>query len=84
MELTTISAQIREFIGKEVLDGNDSDLNETTPLLEWGVLNSFETVRLRNFIKSQFQITVPNQEMNAANLTNIETIAKLVARYLPS
>ena len=74
--LTTLT----EYISREVLDGQADDLEPTTPLLEWGVLNSMEMTRLLVFVRDTFHVQVPADRVVASNFKNLATIADLVVQ----
>lgn len=78
MQRSDIMKQLKQFIANKVLDGKDIGLDETTPLLEWGVINSSEMVRLLSFIRQQFSVDVPVEKLTADHFINIATIADLV------
>lgn len=75
-----ISARLTAFLRDEVLRGDpENELNESTPLLAWGILNSLNTVRLLAFIREEFQVLVPAAEVNANNLADVRAIAAMVS-----
>ncbi len=78
MERTTVFSQLQTYIAQNLLEGMDVGLDENTPLLEWGVINSLEIVRLLAFIQQEFQLDVPNEKIVASNFTNLSTITDLV------
>ncbi len=78
MEGTRILEELRDYIANQVLDGKDIGLDATTPLLEWGVLNSIEIVRLVSFIHSHFGIEISIDELTADRFTNLEAITNLI------
>src|SRR5262245_43320741 len=67
--------QIQNYIVNEVLEGEDVGLSAETPLLELGILNSIEIVRLVSFVKDQFGVVL---EVRSDNFTNLNTIVALV------
>lgn len=78
MQRSDVIAQLKDYIAKTVLDGEDVGLNESTPLLEWGVINSFEIVRLLDFIQQQFAIEIPNEKVIADHFANLAVLTDLV------
>jgi acyl carrier protein len=75
--------QITIFIRESFLDGDPlGELNEKTPLLEWGVLNSINIVRLISFIRDEFDMIVPPSKINAQGFRNIRSISALVAEQV--
>jgi acyl carrier protein len=74
--------QLKGYIAQEVLHGESIGLNEQTPLLEWGILNSFEIVGTLGFIEKQFHIQVPIDKIVADHLINLLSITELVLEYM--
>jgi len=78
MQRSEVLEQVKSYISKQVLDGRDIGLNEMTPLLEWGLINSLEIVRLLSFLQEQFNIEVPSEKIIADHFINLASIADLV------
>lgn len=78
MEKSEIILKLRTYFIQDVLDGKDTSLDETTPLLEWGIINSFEMVRLVSYIRSDFGVDIPYEAISADHFTDILTIANLI------
>jgi acyl carrier protein len=78
MSNSTISDSLRMYIADEILDGQDIELENSTPLLEWGILNSMEITRLVNFIEKEFGIEIPGDKIVIENLKDIDAITKLI------
>lgn len=78
MQRTEVVAQLKKYIAQDVLSGKDIGLDETTPLLEWGVINSLEMVRLLSFIRTAFAVDIPMNKLTADNFTNLSSISNLV------
>lgn len=73
-----ILEQIKGYIAQEVLHGESLGLDEQTPLLEWGILNSFEMVGTLGFIEKQFHIQVPIEKIVADRFINLLSITEFV------
>ena len=54
MDNSNIVKHLKEYVSKEILEGQDMGLDATTPLLEWGIINSIEIARLVVFIENQW------------------------------
>ena len=78
MQLNQICEQLETYIALEVLEGKSIGLDNKSPLLEWGIINSLEIVRLSNFIKDNFDVTIPYEMMTAENLQDIDSIGRLI------
>ncbi|WP_409060699.1 phosphopantetheine-binding protein [Streptomyces sp. SYP-A7185] len=79
MEPTSVMNDIDAYIRKEFLDGDSStDLTFTSPLLEWGILNSMNTTRLATFVSERYEVTVAPRDMSPDNFRTIENVARMV------
>jgi acyl carrier protein len=79
MTQQTIVAALRDYFVTEVLEG-DTGLTASTPLLEYGVLNSLEIRRLVAFVEKHFGVAVPGDQVIAENLQDLNAIGRLIAR----
>lgn len=80
MTKTEISARLLGFIRERLLDDDPtSDLDERTPLLDWGVLNSMNTARMLGFIRDELGYDVPPVNVNARNFASVAAIAAMLA-----
>ncbi len=82
MQYATISEQLKQYIGQNILEGKDIGLDENTPLLEWGIINSLEIVRLTNFIRERFSVDISIEKLTPDYFTNISSLARLVQEEL--
>lgn len=80
MQRAEVMEQLRVYIAEKVLDGKNIGLDETTPLLEWGVINSIEIVRLLHFIRTQFDVDIPASNLIADHFINLAAITDLVLK----
>jgi acyl carrier protein len=60
-------------------DDQDVTINETTPLLKLGVLDSLKTAVLLNYIRSELKVMVPAERLTAHNFTDVRNIAAMVS-----
>jgi peptidyl carrier protein len=61
-----------------VTDDQGIEINEQTPLLEAGVLDSLKTAMLLNFIHSELHGTVPIEKMSTQNFKDARSIAAVI------
>jgi acyl carrier protein len=80
MDTEQVKNRIRAFIAKQLLEGNDEGLDEHTPLLELGVVDSMGITELTTFLEAELGVAVPPEELNAANFSTIEALSALVGR----
>lgn len=73
-------ADLREFVVAELLDGRDTGLDEHTPLLAWGVLDSLSVNVLVSFTKERFGVEVPPSEVSPANLKDLDSYVSMLER----
>lgn len=59
------------------LDGR-AELDADTPLLEWGILDSFSVAELLNFIEQHFGVTVPLCSVSPQHFSSLRALAGLV------
>jgi acyl carrier protein len=73
-----IVQDLRIYISDQILDGEDVGLEATTPLIEWGILNSMEIAQLVTFIHDRFSVEVPVDAITLDNFKDLDSLAKLV------
>jgi acyl carrier protein len=67
------------FIRTQFLDGDATgELTDETPLLAWGVLDSFKTARLLSFIQDELGLQIPAAQLYAGNFQDVRSIAAMV------
>jgi len=84
MNRTVIVEQLKNYIARDVLGGKDIGLDETTPLLAWGLINSLEMVKLLRFIRQCFNVDISIDKLSADSFTDIASIANLILEQMPS
>lgn len=78
MQRDEVLRQVKAYIAQHTLEGRDVGLDESTPLLAWGLLDSFKIVMLLTFIQRQFHILVPSEKIVANHFSNLAAITDLV------
>jgi clorobiocin biosynthesis protein CloN5 len=67
------------FIQENLLpEHEDLSIDETTPLLELGVLDSLKTAILLNYVRDELKTYVPPDLLTHAHFRNAGTIAALI------
>lgn len=69
---------LKAYISEEVLDGQDIGLVATTPLIEWGVLNSMEIAGLVRFIQVRFGVDLPSETITLEHFQSLDALSRLV------
>lgn len=77
--MNAIEGTVKAYILEEFLPGaSTSDVNETTPLISGGILDSLATVKLVAFLEEQYNITIEPHEASVDYLDTVAQIAALV------
>ena len=75
-----LEQQIRDFVTSNFYVADPKSLENSTSLLEAGVIDSTGVLEVIMFIETTFGVTVEDSEMLPENLDSIERIAAFVAR----
>jgi acyl carrier protein len=71
---------VKDFILREFLPGEDpTELQDDTPLITGGILDSIATLKLVAFLEEQFGISIAAHEADVDHLNTLNDIASLVA-----
>ncbi len=78
-----LRAAIRDYVIREYLEeGDDRPIDERTPLISGGIVDSFSMVSLKRFLEKKYGIRLPDEEATPAAFDTVESIAALVERHL--
>ncbi|MBB4200413.1 hypothetical protein CCR94_09570 [Rhodoblastus sphagnicola] len=75
---TSIREPIRNFLLDNFLLGSGAELEDDTPLMEAGILDSTGVVELVSFIEDTFEIMISDHEITADNFNSISKMANFV------
>jgi acyl carrier protein len=78
MQRRNVLETLTAFIEQEVLQSEHAGVEPTTPLLEWGILNSLSTAQLMAFIHDRYGLFVPADRIVGANFKNLDAVTDLV------
>jgi len=76
---------ILSYIKKEYLDDDEADdmtLDEHTPLISSGIVDSFSMVSLKRFLEKKYEVKLPDEEATPQAFDTVTTIIELVNRNL--
>jgi len=83
MSKEDIRQTVTNYILEQFLPGESPDaLQETTPLISGGILNSIATMKLVSFLEDNYRIEFKANEINADYLEDIAKITNLVEKKL--
>lgn len=80
MQDQVILDSLRAYVSERILQDPSVTIEPDTPLLEWGILNSIATVQLIGFIREQFQVDVPPEDVVGTNFKDLRSISQLLAQ----
>ena len=73
---------ILDYVRKEYLEEDDDrELNEDTPLISGGIVDSFSMVSLKRFLEKKSGIQIPDAEATPQAFDTVRSIASLVERF---
>ena len=83
MSKEDIRQTVTNYILEQFLPGESpAALQETTPLISGGILNSIATMKLVSFLEDNYRIEFKANEINADYLEDIARITNIVAEKL--
>ena len=73
--------KIMDYVSAELLVDPEMGLDEHEEILETGRIDSMSVMRLVFFIKDEFSITIPNQDLVAENFKSIDALETYLGSY---
>ena len=67
--------ELIEYIMKEFVEDPDEEIEETTPLISSGLIDSLSVVSLVAFIDKKFGVKIPDEK---GTVDNFETVNKII------
>ncbi|MEV5560738.1 phosphopantetheine-binding protein [Nonomuraea wenchangensis] len=85
MTADEIGHRLVAFIQESLVpDDVELEVDETTPLLVSGLLDSLRTARLLNFIRRELGVPVPAAKLDPDNFKDVATIVALIRELEPA
>lgn len=75
-----VRRKVRAFISDNLLLGAYQELDDSTSLLDAGILDSTGAMELVSFIEDVFGLTIADREIVPENLDSVDCICALIAR----
>ena len=75
---------ILEYVKNEYLDEDEVEemnLDEHTPLISSGIVDSFSMVSLKRFIEKRYGIAIPDDQATPEAFNTVANIVEVVKRY---
>ena len=77
-----IRKAVLEYVKKEYLEEDDDRvINEASPLITGGIVDSFSMVSLKRFLERKYDIKIPDADASPQAFDTINSIAALVLRF---
>jgi acyl carrier protein/D-alanine--poly(phosphoribitol) ligase subunit 2 len=76
---------ILDYIRDEYLDEDDEDdidLDENTPLISSGIVDSFSMVSLKTFLEKKFDIKLPDADATPETFDTVASIMQIVDKHV--
>ena len=84
-QIMEIKSAVRQFIAENVLLGvHQTTIDDATPLVTGGLIDSIGMIGLVAFLESRFQVEFVPREVSAHNLDTLEQIEELIRKKLAS
>lgn len=72
---------ILEYVIEEYAE-DDDDVQNDTPLISGGLVDSFSMVSLKRFLEMKYKISIPDDKATPEAFDSVDKIADLVQEYL--
>jgi acyl carrier protein len=77
-----IKKMIIEYVKHEYLEDEDEeDIDENTPLISSGIVDSFSMVSLKTFLEKKFAIKIPDERATTDAFDTVNNIIKLLKDF---
>jgi acyl carrier protein len=77
---TDIRDKLRDFIAETFLFGDKSKLTDGDSFMQKGIIDSTGVLELANFVESEYNFSIADDEMIPDNLDSILNLSKFIAR----
>ena len=73
---------IIEYVKKEYLeDDAEEEINENTPLISSGIVDSFSMVSLKTFLEKKFSVKIPDEKATPEAFDTVNNILNLLKEF---
>ena len=73
---------ILDYIKREYLEEDDDRvIDESTPLISGGIVDSFSMVSLKRFLEKKYSIQIPDADASPEAFDSVNNIVALVDRF---
>lgn len=77
-----IKKLIIDYVTREYLEEDAEDeINESTPLISSGIVDSFSMVSLKTFLEKKFNIKIPDEKATTDAFDSVNNIIELLKEF---
>jgi acyl carrier protein len=73
---------ILEYVIQEYLEDDSEPLENDSPLISGGIVDSFSMVSLKRFLENRYDIQIPDDDATPEAFDSVDKIADLVERFV--
>jgi len=77
-ERTNVLAEIRTFVANWFRDGKEEGLEDDTPLVTSGIVDSAGVIEVVEFLEQRFRVKVQDSDVSLANCNTLQGLTELV------
>jgi acyl carrier protein len=82
MNTEEIKDLVLQYVIKEYIEDEDTEITYDTPLISSGYVDSFSMVSLLIFLENRFKIKIPSSKATPEAFDSVNNIVILVSHYL--
>jgi acyl carrier protein len=76
-----LEKEILDYVAREYLEDDDTELTASTPLISGGIVDSFSMVSLKRFLEKRYGVKIPDAEASPEAFDTVQSIVSLVRRF---
>jgi acyl carrier protein len=77
-----LKSLIIDYVKREYLEeDSEEEVNENTPLISSGIVDSFSMVSLKTFLEKKFNIKIPDEKATPEAFDTVNNILNLLKEY---
>ena len=72
--------ELIEYIKKEFVEDPDEEIDENTPLMSSGLIDSLSIVSLVAFVDKKFGVNIPDEKGTVENFETVNQIIEIISQ----
>ena len=73
---------VLEYVKNEYLEEDDEEIDNDTPLISGGIVDSFSMVSLKRFLENKYKISIPDDKATPEAFDSVNKIVVLVESFV--